>query len=143
MAMKHAEAFKIMCYKCENCHRSEFIWNSRDGVTPFCVGCRECNGMANHVTWPRDIFAPDHKPRPGDRYFRDGLPEEAASIMRRRIIGSIWRQQVNNVWNPISEKEAQELVDKAVASTRGESQDQFSEFRKGWPMLVTAGTDQG
>ena len=36
---KHAEAYCLMKYKCEKCGKTEILWNSRDGVTPFMIKC--------------------------------------------------------------------------------------------------------
>lgn len=45
----HAEAFCIMPYECESCEHKTMIWNSRDGVTPFCAMCRGCEkAIMNH-----------------------------------------------------------------------------------------------
>lgn len=69
---KHAEAFNLMTYTCrdESCGKEEVIWNSRDGVTPMFVGCIFCKGsLARHTG--RDIYAPDHKPKSGERIFYD------------------------------------------------------------------------
>ena len=46
----------------------EWIWNSRDAVTPF--GVRSKQGLeARHVEWQRDTFSPHHVPKLGDRIF--------------------------------------------------------------------------
>lgn len=41
---KHAEAYCLMKYKCEKCGKTEILWNSRDGVTPFMIKCEKCDG---------------------------------------------------------------------------------------------------
>jgi hypothetical protein len=48
--LQHAEAFCVMQYRCENDCR-EFLWNSRDGVTPFTIKCAQCGGSMEHVNW--------------------------------------------------------------------------------------------
>lgn len=69
---RHAEAYKLMTYECESCGFRESIWNSRDGVTPFTIGCRHCiGGTARHVEWSRAAYVPGHEPQPGDRMFVD------------------------------------------------------------------------
>lgn len=68
----HKEAFCIMTYRCKDCGHEERIWNSRDGVTPFCIGCPKCKGHNHyHVDWYMDRYAPCHTVmlKPGDRYF--------------------------------------------------------------------------
>ena len=122
----HAEAFALMCYQCEACSLSEWIWNSRDGVTPFGIDCRRCGEAAFHVNWQADQFAPQHNPKPGDRYFRDGLLQEARAIMRSRLDaarGTEWEVQ---------EEDYPFYVDGV---------DETSEFAPGWPHLVVRGSD--
>lgn len=87
----HAEAFMLMQYECSpprtspfgpprdrpSCGATEVIWNSRDGVTPFVVGCRSCGGEMSHVRWGEDRYAPTFTPPLGSRMFVD-LTAEAA-----------------------------------------------------------------
>lgn len=69
---RHAEAYRLMTYECEFCAFRETIWNSRDGVTPFTIGCSHCiGGTARHVDWFTASYAPGHKPQPGERMFVD------------------------------------------------------------------------
>ena len=68
----HKEAFCIMTYRCKDCGFEERIWNSRDGVTPFCIACPKCKGHNHyHVDWFMDRYAPYHSfvMQPGERYF--------------------------------------------------------------------------
>lgn len=119
----HGEAYKLMTYACPCGHR-ETIWNSRDGVTPFGMQCSSCGGNdCKHVDWQRDVYAPDHKLFPDQRFWRDGTPEEAEAIMRRRI--SSMRHS-----HPIDVAREEALINYA---RNGEG-----EFRKGWPMLDRA-----
>lgn len=116
----HGEAFKLMTYACACGHR-ETIWNSRDGVTPFGMECQSCGGMdVRHVDWKRDVYAPHHKLHKGQRFWRDGTPDEAEAIMRGRI------ESYQDTYPCTPEKEA-ELI---RIAREGEG-----EFRKGWPML--------
>ena len=87
---KHAEAFCLMHY-CFNSFEFEFllfggrveiVWNSRDGVTPFCIRCRHCGGEMTHVCWERDVYAPDYKPFAGQRVFV-GDPDKPRIIVWR------------------------------------------------------------
>lgn len=121
---QHAEAFNLMTYACECGHR-EVIWNSRDGVTPFGMNCPSCGGTTlRHVDWQRDVYAPDHKLHKGQRFWRDGTPDEAEAIMKRRI--ELMRSSY-----PCSPGMAARLIREAREG--GES----SEFRKGWPTIDT------
>jgi len=118
---EHKEAFCLMWYGCKCGHR-ERVWNSRDGVTPFGCGCPSCGATMFHVEWQRDEPAPDHKLFTGQRFWRDGTPEEAETIMRRRIERS----------KGIQCDPSPELAAKLIQSARTGDSD---EFRKGWPML--------
>lgn len=83
----HAEAFRLMRYQADDGTEDEWIWNSRDGVTPFIVTLRS-GKSARHVNWAGDIYNPDHRPKPGDRIFVDLTPERA--IEKRRVFVDLW-----------------------------------------------------
>jgi len=83
---RHMEAFCFMTYACERCDHRERIWNSRDGVTPFGMTCPECGAHSmKHVEWENDYYEPNAKLKPGALFWRDGTPEEAEQIIRKRI----------------------------------------------------------
>lgn len=64
-----------------------FIWNSRDGVTPFIV---HCNGrMAEHVNFAEDQRIPDYDP-PIDSYVFVDLTHELALERRQRYVEKYW-----------------------------------------------------
>lgn len=79
------EAFCLMTYQCETCGKEERLWNSRDGVTPYTIGCRYCGGMASHIRWNEDRRAVNYKPRPGERIFVDMTPERARVLAEKRV----------------------------------------------------------
>lgn len=110
------EAFCLMWYACECGHR-ERIWNSRDGITPFSIGCPSCGELMRHVDWRKDRSAPDHEPWPYQRYFRDGTPDDAERIMRRRIETC-----------PTGDAEYDKQLIEFARKGDGE-------FAQGWPML--------
>lgn len=118
----HKEAFCLMWYACKCGHR-ERIWNSRDGVTPFGCTCPSCKGTMSHVEWHNDMPSRHHKLIGGQRFWRDGTPDEAEAIMRRRI-----EQAKGTQWEADAE-----MVAVLIKSARDESDE--SEFRKGWPVL--------
>lgn len=128
--MGHAEAFKLMLYRCQVCNVGEWIWNSRDGVTPFGIDCRRCGEDALHSDWHRDVYAPTYRPKPGERYFRDGLAAEARSIIRRRL------ESARGTTYELPEEEWPEMIERIVTPS-----EMGGEFQSGWPMLVVAGTD--
>lgn len=75
----HAEAFRLMHYRSKDGTADEWIWNSRDGVTPF--GVMSLSGVEMlHIDWANDPFDPYREPKVGDRVFVDLHPERAAQI---------------------------------------------------------------
>jgi hypothetical protein len=124
----HKEAFALMWYACKCGHR-ERIWNSRDGVTPFGASCPSCStGIINHVDWQNDVCAPDHKPNRWQKIWRDGTPDEAEAIMRRRI-----ERYKGGPWEPSANAAADLIL--LAREAQGE-------FRKGWPALDHAAESQ-
>lgn len=142
----HGEAFCLMTYSCvgkhvpaapgsknfmdrtEGCGHREIIWNSRDGVTPFGMGCPSCGGDLQHVSWSADVYTPNHKPNHGQGIWRDGTPDDAERIMRKRIESCIGTQYECNA------ARTEELVQ--IARNGGEG-----EFQTGWPMFTRHGLD--
>ncbi|MCK4957813.1 MAG: hypothetical protein KAT00_00400 [Planctomycetes bacterium] len=86
---KYAEAWKIMHYVCEVCGHHEILYNGRNGVTPFMIGCgrgpERCNGSAQHDQWSKDYLSPQFRPLIGMRVFVDLTQEEFEESARRRI----------------------------------------------------------
>lgn len=129
---KHKEAFALMWYACACGHR-ERVWNSRDGVTPYGGGlCISCGGKGlddrglRHTDFHLDFPAPDHKLHDGQLYFRDGTPEEAVAIIKRRIkaIDAAAARKVEP-FKPIPDDVKARLLDDARNCT--------GEWNKGWP----------
>ncbi len=81
MKHQHAEAFCLMEYASADGNEVEFIWNSRDGVTPFTVMSRLGTEL-RHANWRRDRILPDFRPQPGSRIFVDWPLEEARAFYR-------------------------------------------------------------
>jgi hypothetical protein len=80
MKYQHAEAFRLMKYLTKT-GEFEIIWNSRDGVTPFCITSRS-GDEATHV---EDMLAPDYDPSVGERIFVDLTEERAKEIATKRV----------------------------------------------------------
>lgn len=116
----HGEAFMLMWYECSCGHR-ERIWNSRDGVTPFGCGCPSCGGTMKHRYFGADEYAPKYNLLTGQRFWRDGTPDEAEAIMRRRI------EKLRDNY-PLNPGDEERLISEARS---GEG----NEFKAGWPML--------
>lgn len=85
----HKEAFCVMEYHCKKCNKSEFLWNSRDGVTPFILSCKDCKGEMRHINWQGDKREPWHIPKKGERIFIT-MPVEVHHIYIRKRIELYW-----------------------------------------------------
>jgi len=90
----HPEAYCLMKYQCGKCQTIEELWNSRDGVTPFIIGCRKCDGSMQHIDWQDDRRVPHYVPQPGQRVFID-LPESLKEPLVRWQIGQRKRKPDN------------------------------------------------
>jgi len=73
---EYKEAFMLMTYATDDGAERERLWNSRDGITPFCIESRNGNEMC-HVDYAQDRYAPNHVPEVGDRIFVDLTPQRA------------------------------------------------------------------
>jgi hypothetical protein len=123
------DAFMLMTYFCSCGHR-EVIWNSRDGITPFAMGCPSCGEPTlQHIHWSSDVRAPNHVPHHGQGVWRDGTVEDAVAIMTKRLDGCIGTKY---------EVGAERRADLIGMVRRGEAE----EFQKGWPMFERAGGQQ-
>jgi hypothetical protein len=83
----HGEAYRLMKYVSEADGRVEWLWNSRDGVTPFMIidnlGCARGlpaskgfrKPVMTHEDWQEDAFVPNFVPPVGMRIFVDGPPD--------------------------------------------------------------------
>lgn len=83
----HGEAFRLMHYRSDDGTEDEWIWNSRDGVTPFVITLRS-GKEAKHINWQDDPYVPDYVPQPGERIFVDLAP--ASAIAKRRVFVDRW-----------------------------------------------------
>ncbi len=80
---QHREAFALMQYESDDGSVREVIWNSRDGVTPFCGTSRDGDTQLTHVRWHEDRYAPDHVPALGDRIFVDLTRDRAMALAEK------------------------------------------------------------
>lgn len=119
---KAKERHALMWYACKCGHR-ERIWNSRNGVTPFGLMCPSCGQLdLYHVDWQKDECSPEHKLHRGQRFFRDGTPEDAVTIIQRRIVSS--------------KKAKQSVPDEIATKLLHDAENGTGEWdHKGWPML--------
>lgn len=81
----HGEAFHLMRYRSDDGLEEETLWNSRDGVTPFVISNKDRTKSMTHVDWGKDVYAPDHVPKPGDRVFADMTPEHSAVLAAEHV----------------------------------------------------------
>lgn len=139
---QHKEAFALMWYACP-CGHQERIWNSRDGVTPFGgVSCPSCDGAVpphrsagggfpglRHVMSGLDVTAPGHKLIDGQRFFRDGRPDEAVAIIKRRI------EKINAQVPPPGVPPLGPVPADVAFRLFADAADTTGEWTKGWPMV--------
>lgn len=65
-----ADAYKIYKYQSEVTGLVEWIWNSRDGVTPFTMVGKD-GTKATHVDFWEDMYCPNYVPAVGTRIWAD------------------------------------------------------------------------
>lgn len=78
-----------MKYAAEDGSEVEWIWNSRDGITPFYVNNRAGDKMLKHVDWHLDHRIFDYRPMPGERIFVNLSPQRARQ-KAERCIKDLW-----------------------------------------------------
>jgi len=66
---KFKEAYRLMKYVNPEDGFIEWIWNSRDGISPFMTLDKRNGGMMQHVDWHEDMFIPNFVPAIGSRIF--------------------------------------------------------------------------
>lgn len=71
------EAFCLMRYESKDGRIVEFLWNSRDAVTPFGIRSRDGTTDLFHTHFQRDERRPHHVPQIGDRIFVTATEEHA------------------------------------------------------------------
>lgn len=67
---KCGDAYKLYKYQSNVTGLVEWIWNSRDGVTPFGLIGKD-GTEAQHVDWHEDLYCPNYVPAVGTRIFAD------------------------------------------------------------------------
>ena len=100
-----------MLYR-DSADNEEWIWNSRDGVTPYCVTSRA--GLeARHAEWHRDHYDPKRVPEVGDRIFVD-LTIERARERRIAYVDHWWDKSFDAV---IARADGDRLRDRYASKT--------------------------
>lgn len=77
---KHPEAFCLMKYQTDDGLLTEYLWNSRDGVTPFVIGSPDGLREMKHIDWQQDHYCPGYQPKPGQRIFATRTRERAEAL---------------------------------------------------------------
>ena len=80
---RHGEAYCWMYYSSKDGTIGRWIYNSRDGVTPFI--CYMDGVELTHGQWNKDLRAPNYQPKTGDLVWRDMTREEGEEVMKLRI----------------------------------------------------------
>ncbi len=86
---KTGDSFMLMLYASKDRSVTEYIWNSREGVTPFIVMSRDGKTELQHEAWDRDIYCPTFRPPKGMRIFVN-LTREKAAEHARRVVEKAW-----------------------------------------------------
>lgn len=126
---RHAEAFCIMKYQADDDPNDvEWIWNSRDGVTPFTLTLQS-GKPGTHVDWHLDQYAPEYKPPSGSRMFVDMTRERAMEIATRNA-QYYWNDQAA-AYNPQTMFASKDQMIRELAASYMD--------REGTPDIATVG----
>ncbi|HZG00741.1 MAG TPA: hypothetical protein VEY71_07050 [Chitinophagales bacterium] len=90
---KHAEAFCWMYYANKELTFGRWIFNSRDGVTPFITFIDGVEVV--HTAFRHDLRVPQYQPREGDLVWRDTTVQEAVEFMERQLTRSPLYNEMN------------------------------------------------
>jgi len=105
--MNHKEALCLMQYRCTGCLRTEILWNSRDGVTPFIVRCSECKADMQHINWQQD------RPQEDMRIFMS-MPITVARALARKMVERVPRDPDMDI-EEYTEQLAQEYYKEGIS----------------------------
>jgi hypothetical protein len=118
----HGEAYHLMEYVHEATGDVEWLWNSRDGVTPFIIR-GELGAELVHKHWNRDVTIPHFVPPVGMRVFID-MTKEALREYKRRFVEKYKEDMLAN--ESFKGKTDEEMVEMLVEG----------EWQKGMPDVV-------
>jgi hypothetical protein len=79
------DSFMLMKYASKDGLIVEYLWNSRDGVTPFMLLAKDGKTEMSHVDWNRDIYCPNYQPPVGMRIFVRLTRERAVEGARKNV----------------------------------------------------------
>lgn len=83
VVLRHYEAFCLMKYVNKATGEVEWLWNSRDGVTPLLIGFRS---DVMHDDWHEDAFVPNFVPPVGMRIFIDAEPGRPELLNNVKVV---------------------------------------------------------
>lgn len=130
----YGEAFALMLYATADGSEHEWIWNSRDGITPFCVASRT-GKLMNHVHWHRDRYVPDYEPKPGERIFVT-LTRETARTYATALVERHWDDDGAGGFPPMSKRyESKEAAIDLIAA------DSLKQFGGAPPDILEIGAE--
>lgn len=114
---KSAEAFCVMNYKCEECGKIEYIWNSRDGVTPFTTSSLCCTDkISSHVNWNEDYRA-EFPGRSVTRVFIDCTKEDAVEFANK--YWDKYGERLMEAYEHLAEMGKEEFICRKIESVYG------------------------
>lgn len=85
---QYNEAYMLMKYT-SKAGEVEWIWNSRDGVSPFGLLSKDGKDPLSHADWHEDAFVPNFVPPVGMRIFVD-LTMDKALVSAKRQVSQSW-----------------------------------------------------
>lgn len=121
---KHMNGDAFMLFRYEGPGgRREWVWNSRDGVTPFCIPSADGQAELQHANWHLDRYAPYYVPPVGSRIFVD-LTEDLARPLAVKYVEKNWDREDypmkdHPVFQPLGKEGAVEYVIKTWISDWG------------------------
>lgn len=86
----HQEAYCLMLYVSEDGLEKEILWNSRDGVTPFCIPNRDGTKTMGHTDWHLDRCVPNFIPLDGMRVFATISSQAEATARATKRVEDSW-----------------------------------------------------
>ena len=122
----HGGAFMLMNYVSDDGKVREVLWNSRDGVTPFCLGSVDGVEMT-HARWQDDLRSTLHVPEVGSRMFVD-LTKDRMLEYKRAMVERAWDDEKY----PLREYDEMDVLGKAGAAYKLA----YSEWQDGQPDVV-------
>lgn len=84
-AHNHAEAFRLLRYMSHDSSIIEHVWNSRDGVMPFCIPAKDGKTLLNHAGLHTSVYAPQYQPQIGERILVSATPETAWLVAEKEV----------------------------------------------------------